>query len=110
MFTYAFITVVQLGVLDEKTYGPAARRGWLALLGYLDENANLREVCAGTGIRADRKHYLKRPRITGDFHGHAPLLWCAAALLRQTGSPQRNGKFARHAALCRAGGAARCSL
>jgi len=82
MFTYAFITGVQLGVLDAKTYGPAARKGWLALITYLDADANLREVCAGTGIRADREHYLKRPRIAGDFHGQAPLLWCAAALLR----------------------------
>lgn len=82
MFTYAFITGVQLGVLDEKTYGPAARKGWLALVGYLDDNANLREVCAGTGTNTKREHYLKRPRIAGDFHGQAPLLWCAAALLR----------------------------
>jgi len=82
MFTYAFITGVKEGWLDAKTYGPAARKAWLALLPYLDENANLEEVCAGTGARNDRQHYLDRPRIVGDFHGQAPLLWCATALLR----------------------------
>ncbi len=82
MFTFAFITGVKEGWLDEKTYGPAARNGWLALITYLDELANLREVCTGTGAKNERQHYLDRPRITGDFHGQAPLLWCASALLR----------------------------
>lgn len=82
MFTFAFITGVKEGWLDERTYGPAARKGWLALITYLDDQANLREVCAGTGAKNDRQHYLDRPRITGDFHGQAPVLWCASALLR----------------------------
>ena len=82
MFTYAFITGVKEGWLDEKVYGPAARKGWLAMIGYLDADANLREVCAGTGARNERAHYLNRPRITGDFHGQAPVLWCSSALLR----------------------------
>jgi rhamnogalacturonyl hydrolase YesR len=82
MFTYAFITGVQEGWLDAAAYGPAARKAWLALIAYLDESANLREVCAGTGAKNDRTHYLKRPRIIGDMHGQAPVLWCASALLR----------------------------
>ena len=82
MFTYAFITGVKEGWLDATTYGPAARKGWLAVTGYLDADANLREVCAGTGAKNERAHYLKRPRITGDYHGQAPVLWCANALLR----------------------------
>ena len=82
MFTFAFITGVKEGWLDEKTYGPAARKGWLALITYLDDQANLREVCAGTGAKNERQHYLDRPRITGDFHGQAPVIWCASAFLR----------------------------
>ena len=82
MFTFAFITGVKEGWLDAATYGPAARKGWLALTGYLDADANLREVCEGTGTSKDRQHYLDRKRITGDFHGQAPMLWCASALLR----------------------------
>lgn len=83
MFTFAFITGVKEGWLDAGTYGPAARRAWLALVGQLDEHGNLREVCAGTGTSKDRQHYLDRPRLVGDFHGQAPLLWCATALTRQ---------------------------
>jgi len=39
-------------------------------------------VCVGTGAKNERAHYLKRPRIAGDYHGQAPVLWCANALLR----------------------------
>jgi rhamnogalacturonyl hydrolase YesR len=82
MFTYAMITGVKYGWLDKKTYGTAARKGWLILSTYINENDEITEVCAGTGARNDREHYINRPRIVGDFHGHAPILWCAAGLLR----------------------------
>src|SRR6185312_12748845 len=32
MFTFAFVTGVKHGWLDEKTYAPAARKAWLALV------------------------------------------------------------------------------
>lgn len=82
MFTFAMITGVKNGWLDAKTYGPAARKGWLALITYLDDNNNIREVCEGTNKKNDRQYYLDRGRITGDLHGQAPVLWCASALLR----------------------------
>jgi rhamnogalacturonyl hydrolase YesR len=82
MFTYSMVTGVKNGWLDEKTYGAAARKAWLALTGYINEDGLLTEVCAGTNIKNDRDHYMNRPRIVGDLHGHAPLLWCATALLR----------------------------
>jgi len=82
MFTFAMITGVKQGWLDAKTYGPAARKAWLALITYIDENGDVREVCEGTNKKNDRQYYLDRKRITGDMHGQAPLLWCAAALLR----------------------------
>jgi rhamnogalacturonyl hydrolase YesR len=82
MFTYAMITGVKNGWLDKRVYGAAARKAWLALTGYINENDELTEVCAGTNIKNSREHYLNRPRIVGDLHGQAPLLWCATALLR----------------------------
>lgn len=82
MFTFALITGVKNGWLDAATYGPAARKGWLALVGYIDQNANVTNVCEGTGKKNDLDYYLTRPRRTGDFHGQAPVLWCASALLR----------------------------
>jgi len=81
MFTYAFITGVKEGWLDAEEFGAAARRGWLGVTSYINEDDELTEVCQGTG-RGDRQHYLNRKRQTGDLHGHAPLLWCAAALHR----------------------------
>jgi unsaturated rhamnogalacturonyl hydrolase len=82
MFTFALITGVKSGWLDSATFGPAARRGWLALVGYIDQNADVTSVCEGTGRKNDLDYYLARARRTGDFHGQAPVLWCASALLR----------------------------
>ena len=82
MFTFAMITGVKNGWLDEKTYGPAARKGWLALVKHLDANADITDVCEGTGRKNDLNYYLERKRNTGDLHGQAPILWCASALLR----------------------------
>lgn len=82
MFTYAMITGVKKGWLDKKIYGPAARKAWLGLIAYLDENAAMHNVCEGTNKKNSRQYYLDRKRNTGDMHGQAPVLWCAAALLR----------------------------
>ena len=82
MFAFALITGVKNGWLDAKTYGPAARKAWLALIRYIDGNGDVRDVCEGTNKKADRQYYLDRKRITGDLHGQAPVIWCAAALLR----------------------------
>jgi rhamnogalacturonyl hydrolase YesR len=82
MFTYAFVTGVKNGWLPEETYGPAARKAWIALVGYLTPDADLREVCVGTGKKDDLQYYLDRPRVAGDAHGQAPMLWTATALLR----------------------------
>jgi rhamnogalacturonyl hydrolase YesR len=80
MFTYAMITGVKNGWLDKKVYGTAARKAWLSLLTYLNEDYNLREVCMGTGTKDSYEHYIERPRQAGDLHGQAALLWCAYAL------------------------------
>lgn len=82
MFAFAMITGVKEGWLEEKTYGTAARKAWLALTTHLEPNGDIREVCEGTNKTNSREFYLKRRRITGDMHGQAPILWCATALLR----------------------------
>jgi len=91
MFAFAFITGVKSGWLDERTYGPAARKAWLGLTDYINENADVREVCEGTNKhnpkdpkmgKDGRAYYLNRKRNIGDMHGQAPVLWCATALLR----------------------------
>lgn len=82
MFTFAMITGVKNGWLDAATYGPAARRAWIAVAGYIDQNENITSVCEGTGKFNSLEYYLARKRRTGDFHGQAPVLWTASALLR----------------------------
>jgi unsaturated rhamnogalacturonyl hydrolase len=82
MFSFAMITGVRHGWLDEKTYGPAARRGWIAVVGYVDQNSDVTQVCEGTGKKDDLAYYLARKRRAGDFHGQAPVMWAASSLLR----------------------------
>jgi unsaturated rhamnogalacturonyl hydrolase len=82
MFTFSMVTGVRNGWLDEETYGPAARKAWIALVGYLDKGANLSEVCIGTDKGTSEQFYHDRARVAGDLHGQAPMLWTASALLR----------------------------
>jgi rhamnogalacturonyl hydrolase YesR len=82
MFSFALITGVKHGWLDAATYAPAARRGWIAAVGYVDQNYNVTQVCTGTGKFDNMQYYLDRKRETGNLHGQAPVLWAATALLR----------------------------
>jgi rhamnogalacturonyl hydrolase YesR len=82
MFAFAMVTGVKKGWLDSMTYGPAARKAWLGLINHLDRDANVDNVCEGTGKGQSARYYLDRQRNTGDLHGQAPLLWTAAALMR----------------------------
>ena len=82
MFAYAMITGVKYGWLPTEEYAPAARKAWLALTSYIDEKGDVTEVCVGTNKLNDRQYYYDRPRVVGDYHGQAPVLWCADALLR----------------------------
>ena len=82
MFTFALITGVKNGWLDEKTYAPAARKGWNGLIKFINADSDVQEVCEGTNKKNDEQYYLERGRKVGDMHGQAPVLWSATALLR----------------------------
>jgi Raf kinase inhibitor-like YbhB/YbcL family protein len=81
MFTYAMITGVKYGWLKGDEYRPAVQKAWDALCAHLDGQANLGEICIGTGQGDNIKYYLNRPKVSGDLHGQAPLLWCVCELL-----------------------------
>ncbi len=81
MFAFAFVNGVKEGWLDRASYGPAARKAWLGLTKYIDDKANVSNVCAGTNKGTTVQYYLDRPRNVGDLHGQAPVLWTAWALL-----------------------------
>jgi unsaturated rhamnogalacturonyl hydrolase len=82
MFSFAMITGVKHGWLDGLTYGPAARKAWIAVSGYVDQHYDVTQVCQGTDKKDDLQYYYDRKRVTGDLHGQAPVMWAASALLR----------------------------
>ena len=77
MFLYAMSLGVNNGWLPEEGYGDAVKKAWPSLASYVDEQGRLEEVCVGTGRGSTREYYLARPRLTGDPHGQAGLLWAA---------------------------------
>jgi len=80
MFTYAFVEGVRNGWLPAK-YAKAARKAWIGLCSKLDDHGNIADVCLGTDQLDDRDYYLSRPRVNGDPHGQAPMLWIVNSLL-----------------------------
>jgi rhamnogalacturonyl hydrolase YesR len=84
MFSYAMTTGVHSGWLDRAKCEPATRRAWVALAGFVDQNADVTNCCEGTNKFNSIDYYLLRKRRTGDFHGQAAFLWAANAILRST--------------------------
>jgi len=69
MFTFAMVTGVKQGWLDGARYTRAARKGWLGLIGYINSDADIREVCEGTNKKNDYQYYMDRN--IGDLHAVA---------------------------------------
>ncbi|MDR2563766.1 MAG: glycoside hydrolase family 88 protein [Prevotellaceae bacterium] len=82
MFAYAFIVGLKHGWLDAGEYSAATRKAWTVLTHYIDAKGDISEVCVGTNKKNDKQYYYDRPRRTGDYHGQAPCLWCAAELIK----------------------------
>jgi rhamnogalacturonyl hydrolase YesR len=85
MFTFAMVTGVRSGWLEAKGYGPSARKAWLGLVGYIDADGRIGNVCDGTPKGATVEYYLGRRRNVGDLHGQAPVLWVSCPVLISAG-------------------------
>jgi rhamnogalacturonyl hydrolase YesR len=75
MFAFSMTRGIDLGLLTNKKFKIAASRAYQAILAHVNKSGQIREVCVGTNKMPDRDFYLERPRVVGDFHGQAPLLW-----------------------------------
>jgi rhamnogalacturonyl hydrolase YesR len=82
MFLFAMATGLENNWLHSGEYAGKVVKGWDALAGYVNEKGEVRDVCVGTNAKNKRKHYLTRPRSTGNFHGQAAVLWAATAMIR----------------------------
>lgn len=82
MFAYAMAVGVEHGWLKKSQYAPAVEAAKKALIAHVDREGSVREVCVGTGQQDDIEFYLKRPRVVGDLHGQAPVLWLIAQQLK----------------------------
>lgn len=98
MFAYAIITGVRRGWLDVETFGPVARNAWLGLVSKFGSDGRIQDTSmwaykpdshssepgyvAGKYNGDEENYYFERPKVTGDNHGQAPLMWAAAALAR----------------------------
>jgi len=81
MFGYAISVGVKKGILPVSKFKTAYQKAWLSLVKYINPDGKVTDVCVGTGKSNDMNFYLNRPRITGDLHGQAPILWFAWSLL-----------------------------
>lgn len=82
MFLFAMATGLEKGWLPLNIYVEPVKKSWNALAGYVNEKGAVKDVCVGTNAKNKKKHYLTRPRSTGNFHGQAAVLWAATAMFR----------------------------
>ncbi len=82
MFLFALASGVDSGWLPAEKYAANVEKAWNALAGYVSEKGETENVCVGTNAKDNKKHYLTRPKKTGNFHGQAAVLWAATAMVR----------------------------
>jgi rhamnogalacturonyl hydrolase YesR len=82
MFLFALASGVDNGWLPVEKYMSNVEKAWNALAGYVNEKGETRNVCVGTNAKDNKKHYLTRPKSTGNFHGQAAVLWAATAIVK----------------------------
>ena len=87
MFGFALASGVKTGLLTGPAYRRAYAKAWVALAKHVGTDGRLSDVCAGTAQSRDADYYLSRPRVAGDLHGQAPILWFAAILVNRKPHP-----------------------
>lgn len=78
MFVVAMKIGLKNGWLDKSNFEHVVDSGWNSLVKHLTDDYKMKDVCQGTNVGNSRSYYLMRKRITGNLHGQATMLWCAA--------------------------------
>lgn len=83
MFLFALITGIDQGILDEEIYFDSVEKAWNTLSeDYVNKKGEVLSVSMWTNAKERVGYYHHRPRIPGDYHGQAAVLWASTALLR----------------------------
>lgn len=93
MFTAALVSGVRRGWLSVDTFGLPTRAAWLALVAHTTPAGQLQDISdwayrpashadGPSYVGDESNYYFARPKLRGDNHGQAPMLWTVAALLR----------------------------
>ena len=83
MFIYAITTGLNLGILPKEEYLPVIEKAWRALsTNFVNEKGEVIDVCMWTNAKSRENYYHRRPKITGDYHGQAAVLWASTAMLK----------------------------
>jgi unsaturated rhamnogalacturonyl hydrolase len=81
MFLFALASGVDNGWLPFEKYASNVEKAWNKLAEYVNEKGETENVCVGTNAKDNKKHYLTRPKSTGNFHGQAAVLWAGTAMV-----------------------------
>ncbi len=82
MFVFALATGVRERWISSEPYETAARRGWQALLNFIDPAGRVLETARGLApIGITATDYLATQHLADDFHGLAAALWAATAMI-----------------------------
>ncbi|MFC2090554.1 glycoside hydrolase family 105 protein [Bacteroidota bacterium] len=82
MFLFSMISGVALGILPYNEYIGAIEKGWNAIsTGFVNDKGEVIGVSMWTNAKQREGYYLRRPRITGDYHGQAAVLWASKAMI-----------------------------
>ena len=82
IYVYCIAHGIVNGWLDS-SYASSALKGWDAICnGQISEGYELKNVCVGTGIGADKDFYRNRRKVDGEIHGTGLLIEAGMAMVR----------------------------
>jgi unsaturated rhamnogalacturonyl hydrolase len=81
IITYSIARAINLGIIDERAYGPTAVLGWNAVSTRISNDGQVGGTCVGTGMGFDQAFYYHRPVSVFAGHGYGPVLLAGAEIL-----------------------------